>query len=208
MKSIFLFFIRSFIAVCSMSVLWFALFLGFDQAFIQSSLYAVAGGIIVYYITKWLQKRNWLKQNGLTASEYKYVQENLKEARQKIARLQRTLFRARSLGTIQQLVEAIRLSKRIYHVVEKEPKRFYQGESFFFYHLDSCVGLAEKYTFLSAQPIRDQNVKSSLEETKQMLNQICESLEKDLITVLSNDIEHLQFELNVAKKQTTKWKDR
>jgi 5-bromo-4-chloroindolyl phosphate hydrolysis protein len=41
-----------------------------------------------------------------------------------------------------------------------------------------------------------------------MLSHICSSLEKDLIAVLSDDIDHLQFELNVAKKQALERKER
>lgn len=155
----------------------------------------------MFFLLRGIEKHRFLKKNGLSRQEFKYIHENLKEAERKISRLQKTLIKVRSIDSWKVLFDINRKTKRIYHIVKNEPKRFYQGERFFFYHLDSCVELAEKYTKLSSQPIKDVEVRRSLEETKGMLHELHDNLEEDLISVLQHEIDHLQFEMDVAKKQ-------
>jgi len=200
MKSFFLFIIRSFFASATIVITWLMLFFAFNFTFFQSFIYGILLGIFVYWGLKWNEKRIILKKNGLTRREYAYIQRNLKEAKVKLNRLRKVLLKTRSIQTWKVLLDINRLANRIYQTVYHEPKRFYQAENFFFYHLDSCVELSETYTRLSSQPIKDLQLRKSLEESKDMLEELCTSLENDLKMVLSNEMEHLQFELEFAKK--------
>lgn len=202
MKNLFLFFIRSFFATSTMVIIWLISFFGFNSTFFQSSINGILSGLFVYWSLKWNEKRLLLKKNGLSRKEYAYIQKNLKEAKDKLLRLQKAFIKARSISTWKILFEINRLAKRIYQTVQLEPKRFYQAEAFFFYHLDSCVELSEKYTHLASQPIKDLHVRQSLEETKDILRELCKSLENDLLDVLSKDMDHLQFELEFARKKS------
>ena len=87
---------------------------------------------------------------------------------------------------------------------KKEPKRFFQAERFYYSHLDSIVELSEKYAFLNTQPSKTPELMESLQETKGTIHQLADTLEKDLYIVLEDDIDHLQFELDVAKQELKK----
>ncbi|WP_243291719.1 5-bromo-4-chloroindolyl phosphate hydrolysis family protein [Bacillus sp. FJAT-47783] len=201
MKSVLFFILRGFAALTTMTFSWLVLFFIVNLPFLQASLYSFLSGVVVFFLLRIIEKRRFLKKNGLSRQEFKYIQENLIEASRKMNRLQKALIKVRSIDSWKMLLDINRKSKRIYHIVKNEPKRFYQSERFFFYHLDTCVELAEKYTKLAAQPIKDVEIRRSLEETKGMLHELHENLEQDLILVLQQDIEHLQFEMDVAKKQ-------
>jgi 5-bromo-4-chloroindolyl phosphate hydrolysis protein len=84
------------------------------------------------------------KKYGLSRREYYYILDQLKEAKAKLSRLQHLFLKVRSLRSLKQMIELNSLVKRIYSVVKKEPKRFYEIEPFFYSHLDSVVELAEK----------------------------------------------------------------
>ncbi|KKB35428.1 5-bromo-4-chloroindolyl phosphate hydrolysis family protein [Bacillus thermotolerans] len=159
---------------------------------------AVTGAVLYIAIGKYADQRLY-KKYGLTRKEFNYIQENLREAKKKLRRLQNVFIRVRSISSLKQMLELNRLVRRIFSVVKKEPKRFYEAEAFFYSHLDSVVELAEKYALLNTQKLKNPEVKQSLLETKETLGDLSKTLEKDLHKVLAKDIEHLTFELDVAK---------
>lgn len=200
MRSVLSFFFRSFISLIIFGIIWPTAYFGFDQSFWVSSLLALLGGGLTNFILKKRGQKKLLKENHLTKKEYQYIVQNIKEAEQKIKRLNKVLLSIRSFRAAKLLGNLQRLVKQIYQIVKKEPKRFYQAERFFFYHLDSVVELSERYVFLSRQNIKDLEVRKSLSETEETLEKLVKSLNDDLLTVLSNDIETLNMELDVAKQ--------
>ncbi|MGG3916145.1 5-bromo-4-chloroindolyl phosphate hydrolysis family protein [Rossellomorea vietnamensis] len=179
----------------------------FDMGFPLTLLSGVGTGILFFMIVKALQKKWWLNKNGLSGQEFRYINRNLKEAKEKVKRLQRQQLRVRSLGAFKQILEINRLSRRIYQLVRKEPKRFFSAESFFFYHLDSVVEITEKYTFLASQPGKNKETFLSLQQTRTTLDDLTGSLENDLQKVLADDMDHLQIELNFANQHLSHKKD-
>ncbi|MDZ5471897.1 5-bromo-4-chloroindolyl phosphate hydrolysis family protein [Bacillus sp. 31A1R] len=178
---------------------WLISFFGFDQTFWMSSGIALGTAFISYISIKGLIKRSYLKKHQLTSKEYAYIKKNLKEAKSKIGRLQKALIASRSIPSFKQNVDILRVTRKIYSITKKEPKRFYQAERFYFYHLDSLVEITEKYAFLKNQPKKAAELEISLFDTRQVIKELTLSIEKDLNHVLSNDINQLNFELDVIK---------
>ncbi|MBW3114378.1 MULTISPECIES: 5-bromo-4-chloroindolyl phosphate hydrolysis family protein [Bacillaceae] len=184
-----------------------AFLLLFDLGFALTLLSGIGTGAFIFIVVKALQKKWWLNKNGLSSKEFRYINRNLKEAKEKVKRLQKQQLKVRSLGAFKQILEINRISRRIYQLVKKEPKRFFSAESFFFYHLDSVVEITEKYTFLSSQPGKNKETFLSLQQTRTTLDDLTGSLEKDLQKVLAEDMDHLQFELNFANQHLSHTKD-
>lgn len=199
MKPLLYFILRTALALPITIGTWLLCFLAYGQTFLVSSAISLVVGGIVFYGVKWMTNRSFLKENRLTRKEYIYIQKNLEEAKAKINRLQKVFVHIRSLHNLRQMLTISRLVKRIYAIVKKEPRRFYQAERFFFYHLDSIVELTEKYAFLANQPLKDEKMYQQLSETRQTIEDLSKSIENDLYQVLSTDIDHLDFELDVAK---------
>lgn len=179
---------------------WLISFFAFSQTILLSSVFAVAGGVAVYLTSKQILNYRHVRNNGLTRREFKYIDTNLKEAKQKISRLQKALFSVRSLQSAKQNLEIARTAQKIYANAKKEPKRFYQAEGFFYNHLDSLVELAEKHAYLSSQPAKTKEVQNSLRDTRQTITVLGETIKKDLYIMLDDDIDTLHFELDVAKQ--------
>lgn len=201
------FVLRTFIAIPTAGLVWLISFFGFDQALLLSTAFALAGGFIVYVSAKGIMKHRFIKSQGLSRKEYKYIEQNLDEANKKIKRLNKALFSVRQISTLKQNRDILRISRKIYRITKKEPKRFYLAEKFYFYHLDSFVELAEKYSFLSDQPTKNHELNQSLKETRRTIDEMRYALEKDLDQVLSNDINELHFELDVAKRNMNTFRD-
>jgi 5-bromo-4-chloroindolyl phosphate hydrolysis protein len=201
------FIIRSVLAVSIGMTSFVVYLLSFDIGFPLTLLAGTATGLLSFLIVKGIQRSWWLNKKGITKKDYRYISKNLKEAKEKIKRLQKQQLKVRSLGAFKQILEINRLSRRIFQLVNKEPKRYFSAESFFYYHLDSVVELTEKYTFLAAQPGKNQEVFLSLQQTRTTLDELIDSLEKDLQMVLAEDMDHLNIELNFANKHLSHKKD-
>ncbi|MBW8348028.1 5-bromo-4-chloroindolyl phosphate hydrolysis family protein [Bacillus sp. IITD106] len=203
MKPVFTFFLGMFTAAGTI-LLWVILFNGFILGLVPSTVSAFLAGGLTFLGIKLYSDRKFLKKNKLTRKEYIYIQKNLAEAKKKISRLQKAFFSVRTMGAFKQLYELSKLSKRMYSIIHKDPRRFYQSERFFFYHLDSVVELSEKYAMLAAQPVKNEKMYISLKETQSTLEDLSESIKKDIYHVLSSDIDDLNFELDVAKHSLKK----
>jgi 5-bromo-4-chloroindolyl phosphate hydrolysis protein len=178
---------------------WLLTYAGFDQTFWMSSLYGLIGGGVMFFGVGYFLQRRVLEKNRLTKKEYKYIQRNLKEANVKISRVQKSLFSIRHIRSLKQRIELVRLVKNIQKLNTREPRRFFRAEQFYFSHLDSIVELSEKYAFLSSQPGKNRELERSLYDTQDTLKELTKIVEKDLNYMLEEDLDHLNFEIDVAK---------
>lgn len=181
------------------------LFFGLAQPFWVSVGFALSSGVVVTGGVYGYFRHSFLKKHRLTRKEYTYIRKNLIEARGKIRRLQKSYINVRSISAFRQLYRVNRLVKKIYNIVKREPRRFYQAKRFFFYHLDSVIELTEKYVFLTAQSVQDKKMDTTLQETRQTIEALIQSIERDLYDLLATDLDHLEFELDVAKHSLKKW---
>lgn len=187
--------------------IWLLAYAGFDQTFWMSSLYGfIGGGVMFFGLGSYMQKR-FLEKNRLSMKEYKYIKRNLKEANVKISRVQKSLFSIRHIRSLKQRIELVRLVKNIQKLSNREPRRFFKAEQFYFSHLDSIMELSEKYAFLSSQPGKNREMERSLYDTQDTLKDLTKIVEKDLNYMLEEDLDRLNFEIDVAKYSIKKRKE-
>ncbi|WP_174615987.1 5-bromo-4-chloroindolyl phosphate hydrolysis family protein [Virgibacillus ihumii] len=150
MKLVGSFLLRSTAGLFGYFIIWPISFFAFEQAFLLSVLYALVGGGSVFFAVKGVQRGIDIKRSGLKVGEYRYITKNLKEAKKKISRLQKVLFRIRNFRDARQNLLLMQTVRKIYTNTKKEPERFYKAERFYYKNLDSLVEIAEKYTYLLA----------------------------------------------------------
>ncbi|MGD6843024.1 5-bromo-4-chloroindolyl phosphate hydrolysis family protein [Bacillus infantis] len=207
MNRIVSFLIGTVLAVPFAGSVWTVSYFGFDQTFFLSGLIAGGAAALVYLSAFQIGHVRFLRKHGLSRREYKYIKTNLAEGKKKISRLHKSLFAIRHLPSLKQRIELMRITRKIYRLTKKEPKRFYQAERFYFSHLDSLVEMTEKYVFLSTQPKKNLEIDQSLLETRRTINELSQTVEKDLYEVISDDIDNLNFEIDVAKNSIKTWKE-
>ncbi|WP_057913918.1 5-bromo-4-chloroindolyl phosphate hydrolysis family protein [Peribacillus muralis] len=170
-----------------------------NMPLVASVALSIAGGALAYCLSLAYFSSRFLKNHGLTRKEYHYIKRNINEAKPKIRRVQKALISVRHISSFKQRKDMIKMIRKIYSLTKKEPKRFYQAEQFYYSHLDSATELAEKYVFLSRQPRKTRELELSLAETRKTLKDLTKTIEQDLYNVIADDIDNLNFELDVAK---------
>jgi len=201
------FLIRIFITIPTSVTIWLISFFAFDQTFWISGAIGLGGGILAFWLAGMIMKSRYLKKHQLSRKEFQYIKKNLDEARYKISRLHKALMSIRHFPSLKQRMEFVRVTRKIYRLTRNEPKRFYQAERFYFSHLDSALELSEKYVFLYSQPKKTYELDQSLTETRRTLSELITLVEEDLYKVIEDDIDHLNFEIDVAKHSIKTIKD-
>ena len=188
------------ISIPVMITVWLVSFFAFDQSFLFSSVIATGLAFLTYIFVSLIIYFRFLKKNHLSMTEHRYIRKNLAEAKQKIRRMQLAFFSIRKISFLKEMYELLRTTRKIYAITKKEPKRFYQADKFYFSHLDSAVEMIEKYALLSSQYQKKVEVEVVLDKTARTIKELKDVIERDLYYMLSNDIDKLDFELDVAKK--------
>lgn len=204
MNPFFSFIVRTIVAVPTTITVWLMCFIAFDDTFLFSSAVSLLGGGLAFGLTGAIMTKRFLKQHQLSRKEYRYIKKNLVEAKRKINRLSKVQFSIRNITSLKQRMDGLRITRKIYTLTKREPKRFYKAERFYFSHLDSLLELTEKYSLLSSQPKKSIEIEHSLSETRRTLVELTEAVEQDLYHILSDDIDHLNFEIDVAKHSLKK----
>ncbi|TQR35951.1 hypothetical protein C7Y47_06610 [Lysinibacillus sphaericus] len=163
-------------------------------------------------LLKYRQKKKFMQIAGITKEEYKHIESQLTAANKNIQTLSQNYLRVRSVSAFKQLLEMTRISKNIVKVVKTDPRKFYNVEQFFYAHLPSAVELTDKYTMLSRQPVKDKEIQITLSKTRETLTDLNDTIQIDLKDALSNDIDHLQMEIefanrsNIRRKEQLEWR--
>lgn len=153
-----------------------------------------------------IQKAKRSKELGITKADYNHIESQLKRARDQITQLSQQ--RVRSIKSFRLLNEMSKVSRRVLNIVTKDPHKFYAVEDFFYSHLPSAVELADKYTLLTREQVKGTDIHLALEDTRKTLKVLQETFEDDLRSALQSDIDHLRIELDFAKHETEKRRER
>lgn len=196
MKPIKHFFIRNFIAAPIGFWSWIYFVFGMNISFLLATGLPIAIYFATSFTIKQIQVSSTLKKFGMQRSEYNYINNQLKTAKQKLKRLNGYYGKVRSVQAFKKLHEMNLLSKKIINTVVANPQKFYHVENFFYAHLDSAVELTSKYTLLVNQPIQDEEIKTALANTRETLSNVTEQLELDLRSAIATDIEQLKMEID------------
>jgi len=147
--------------------------------------------------------------SGLLIFPAKTAQENqqqaalhtvLKEGRQKLAQMH-TLSRAiKNVNLNKQIQRICGISEKIFATVKQRPERVRVALQFSTYYLDTTLKIMHKYIELSEHQAYSADIKDSLKKVEQMLNEIETSFEKQLVTVLSDDVSALSAEMSMLQE--------
>lgn len=188
-------------------VSWFVYFFGFDASFFMSFLYAILTGAVAFIGVRYFVKLGHIRSSKLPYREYKYIRSHLRDGKMKINRIQKNMFRVGGFRQIMKNYDVVKTIRKIHSIVSKDPIRFYEIETFYYSHLNSLDELMARYVFLDSQPVKTDDIATSLKETKKTIAELSSTIDQDLKELLARDVKELQLEIEVAKKSIETKKD-
>ncbi|AST91815.1 MULTISPECIES: 5-bromo-4-chloroindolyl phosphate hydrolysis family protein [Sutcliffiella] len=158
--------------------------------------------LITFFTSYSLLKKKFIPNSNLNKivnKEKKYVAQQMKEAKKKVKEINNARFRVRSIFVFQTINNVYKMSNKVIKMIETEPQRFRDASHFIHQHLDSAAIITDKYVKLVSQPVRDHTIKSSIREAEDGLKSLEKAMERELISILNNDITNLDVELKLIK---------
>ncbi|MGY3714518.1 5-bromo-4-chloroindolyl phosphate hydrolysis family protein [Sutcliffiella cohnii] len=158
--------------------------------------------LITFFTSYSLLKKKFIPNSNLEKianKEKKYVAQQMKEAKKKVKDINNARFRVRSIFVFQTINNVYKMSNKVIKMIETEPQRFRDASHFIHQHLDSAAIITDKYVKLVSQPVRDHTIKSSIREAEDGLKSLEKAMERELISILNNDITNLDVELKLIK---------
>lgn len=176
----------------------------FDINLIFVPILSLTAYLISNKVIKVIQKSRRSKELGLSRSEFKHIEAQIKQAKGHINSLSQQYIRVRSVRSFKLLNEMMKLSKRIVNIVQNNPQKFYSVQDFFYSHLPSAVQLTQTYTMLSQTQVKDTEIHLALEDTRKTLKGLHGTMENDLKCAIESDLESLRIELDFVKLENAK----
>lgn len=154
--------------------------------------------VFSYLPIQWYSSGKFLKEMGLTRSEYRFIRKQLNDANPKLKTLYKNYMRVRSYSEFKKLNEISKLARTIYNTVKQAPEKFYNVESFFYSHLDNTVNLIDNYTRLQRMPNKSKEEKAKLKQTKLTIDENKRTLIADLKRLNESSYHQLDIEMELS----------
>lgn len=184
------------------------LVVNFDLGILLVPLLTASSYFLSNKVITLFQKRARSRELGLTTAEMKLIGEQLSNAKQLIQKLNAQPVKVRSVKSFKQKSDMVKTARRIVQIVKMNPHKFFGIEEFFYAHLPSAVELTSKYALLSKQQVKSSDIHLALDETRSTLKELQVTFEDDLKMALKDELETLKIEIDFAKLENERRKER
>ncbi|MDK4094981.1 5-bromo-4-chloroindolyl phosphate hydrolysis family protein [Staphylococcus pseudintermedius] len=168
-----------------------------DFTFLIDFVIGIAGFVVGYVPTQRLTSRAYLKEMNLTRKDYHYIMHQINLVQNKNKRILKSFIKVRSIQDFKLVNDIYRLSCTINSAIKQRPFQFFNIESFYYSHIDNALNLIESYTRLAKMPLKADNERQMLQQTRITLEEVKRTLIADLKQVNAQDYEQLDTEMRL-----------
>ncbi|HHU6749753.1 TPA: 5-bromo-4-chloroindolyl phosphate hydrolysis family protein [Staphylococcus pseudintermedius] len=168
-----------------------------DFTFLIDFVIGIAGFVVGYVPTQRLTSRAYLKEMNLTRKDYHYIMHQINLVQSKNKRILKSFIKIRSIQDFKLVNDIYRLSRTINSAIKHRPFQFFNIESFYYSHIDNALNLIESYTRLAKMPLKADNERQMLQQTRITLEEVKRTLIADLKQINAQDYEQLDTEMRL-----------
>lgn len=136
---------------------------------------------------------------GMTDQEIDFFRDTMNITKKQIVQLQENMNASTKLRAIDLRNDTLRVSKALFKELVKDPKKLHLANHFLYTHLPNLVDLTGKYLEIDNHEIKNKQTYEKLEESAQIIDQVSKLIKKDYEQFVSDALEDLDLEINVAK---------
>ncbi|MEG1503657.1 5-bromo-4-chloroindolyl phosphate hydrolysis family protein [Enterococcus sp. 22-H-5-01] len=150
------------------------------------------------FLTK--EKEAYYKQVGMSEREIELFRETMNLSKQQILKLQQNIQKNAKLKAIDLRHDTLKASKALFKELVKEPTRLPEASQFLYTHLPNIVDLTDNYVEINDHEVKSKEVYGKLEESAQIIDQMADLIVKDYQQFVADDLEDMDIEISIAKK--------
>lgn len=146
------------------------------------------------------EKEAFYKSKGLSRDEIKFFRETMQSAKVNILDLEKNMRKSTKLSAIERRNNTVHLAKALFKDITNQPNRLHEVDKFLYVHLPSLKDLTAKYVEVESHEVKQKSTFEVLEESANTIDGMCNLIAEDYVSFKSDDIEDIEFEIELAKK--------
>lgn len=150
------------------------------------------------FLTK--EKETYYKNLGMSESEINLFRDTMNSSKKQILQLQKNIANNAKLKAIDLRHDCLKTSKALFKELTKEPTRLPEASQFLYTHLPNLVDLTNHFVEINEHQVKSKEVYGKLEESSRIIDQMAALIVKDYQHFVSNDLEDLDADMNLAKE--------
>jgi 5-bromo-4-chloroindolyl phosphate hydrolysis protein len=140
------------------------------------------------------------KEAGLSESDIKVFRDTMAKAREDVKKWEANVQLNSKLTAIDLRTEGVKGAKAMFKELVKEPNRLTEASEFLYKHLPNMVELSDKYIEISAHEIKNKETYDTLDKSANVIEVLSNQIAKDYTDFVKNDIDDMDIEVKLAKK--------
>ncbi|GCF93238.1 hypothetical protein NRIC_11290 [Enterococcus florum] len=146
------------------------------------------------------EKEEYYTGLGMSESEIELFRETMNISKKQITQLQTNMKQNAKLKAIDLRHDTLKAAKALFKELVKEPTRLPEASQFLYTHLPNIVDLTNNYVEINNHEVKSKEVYGKLEESAQIIDQMAALIVKDYQQFVSNDLEEMDVELSIARR--------
>jgi len=146
------------------------------------------------------EKEAFYKSKGLTKEETAYFRKTVNQAKNFIQDIEYNFSQNSRLNAIALRNDTMDILKDFFKNIVDKPERLHDVDKFLYTHLPSLKELTDKYNDIDGHVSKTKDTYKALGDSAQTIDEMCRLISEDYVKFMSNDIENLDTEMELAKQ--------
>lgn len=144
------------------------------------------------------EKEAFYHSKGLTKEEMNTFRHTMQEAREQIYSIEENVNRRSKLKAIMSRNNTLNILKDFFKNITDQPERLHEVNHFLYTHLPNLKELTEQYIQIDGHVAKSKETYDYLNKSSSAIDHMCQIIRKDYITFMSNDLENMDVEIQLA----------
>ncbi len=145
-------------------------------------------------------KEAFYHSKGMTKDQIAYFRSTMAQAKTTIEDIESNLQQRSKLKAIAARNDTVGILKDFFRNIVNQPNRLHEVDKFLYTNLPSLKELTEKYITIDGHVSKPKETYTALDNCAQTIDEMCRLIAEDYVRFMSNDIEDMDIELELAKQ--------
>nr|WP_319219134.1 5-bromo-4-chloroindolyl phosphate hydrolysis family protein [uncultured Trichococcus sp.] len=146
------------------------------------------------------EKEAFYHSKGLTKEQIAYFRNTMDQAKTTIQDIEANLQQRSKLKAIAARNDTVDILKDFFKNIVNQPNRLHEVDKFLYTNLPSLKELTEKYITIDGHVSKTKETYTALDKCAKTIDDMCRHIGEDYVRFMSNDIEDMDIELELAKQ--------
>ncbi|UJF15114.1 5-bromo-4-chloroindolyl phosphate hydrolysis family protein [Jeotgalibaca sp. MA1X17-3] len=144
------------------------------------------------------EKEAFYQSKGLTKEEMNTFRNAMQEAREQIYNIEENINSRSKLKAIMTRNNTLNILKDFFKNIADQPERLHEVNHFLYTHLPNLKELTQQYIQIDGHVAKSKETYDFLNKSSSTIDHMCQIIRKDYITFMSNDLENMDVEIELA----------